>query len=257
MRIGQLADAAGTTPRTVRHYHRLGLLEEPQRLSNGYREYTVRDAVRLMRIRWLADSGVPLGSVAAILAEDVSEEAEGDVIADLRALISSVQAEQAKLARRHARLAAMLADVENGARISALPAHLAAALAAAIDGAPVPELKSVLRRERDLLEVLEISAAVPEELLAWYATAIADDEQHERSLALLADWSELEGRNPQSSEAEIEALSRSLLAQFEHPQALADIHAAVPTAATDAGLVLSLDDIVPDDATSPTADGSC
>ncbi|MGW5076600.1 MerR family DNA-binding transcriptional regulator [Rhodococcus sp. NPDC004095] len=31
MRIGQLADAAGTTPRTVRHYYRLGLLEEPQR----------------------------------------------------------------------------------------------------------------------------------------------------------------------------------------------------------------------------------
>ncbi|WP_145977638.1 MerR family transcriptional regulator, partial [Rhodococcus sp. BS-15] len=67
MRIGSLADAAGTTPRTVRHYHRLGLLGEPRRLSNGYREYTIDDVVRLMRIRWLADAGMPLGAIAAAL----------------------------------------------------------------------------------------------------------------------------------------------------------------------------------------------
>ncbi|MFD4182788.1 MerR family transcriptional regulator [Rhodococcus sp. NPDC058514] len=248
MRIGQLADAAGTTPRTVRHYHRLGLLEEPQRLPNGYREYTVSDAVRLMRIRWLADSGVPLGSVAAILSEDVSDEVESDVVADLRALISAVQVEQAKLARRHGRLASMLADAENGNPISALPADIAAALADVIDGAQLPKVSAVLRRERDLLEVLAISGAVPEELLAWYAAAIADDEQRERSLALLADWSDLEGRNPHSAEAEIEALSRRLLGHFEHQQTLADLHAAVPTVATDAGLALSLDDVIPDDA---------
>ncbi|GAA4485340.1 hypothetical protein GCM10023094_39980 [Rhodococcus olei] len=248
MRIGQLADAAGTTPRTVRHYHRLGLLDEPQRLPNGYREYTVSDVVRLMRIRWLADSGVPLGSVAAILSEDVSDEAESDVIADLRALISAVQVEQAKLARRHTRLASMLADAENGNPISALPADIAAALADAIDCAQLPEVSAVLRRERDLLEVLAISGAVPEEILAWYAAAIVDDDQRERSLALLADWSDLEGRNPHSAEAEIEVLSRRLLAHFEHQQTLADLHAAVPTAATGAGLALSLEDVIPDDA---------
>lgn len=40
MRRGQLAEIARTTTRTVRHYHRFGLLNEPQRRSNGYR--TVR-----------------------------------------------------------------------------------------------------------------------------------------------------------------------------------------------------------------------
>ena len=29
MRVTQIADLAGTTPRAVRHYHRLGLLEVP------------------------------------------------------------------------------------------------------------------------------------------------------------------------------------------------------------------------------------
>jgi len=45
MRIGELAAIAGVTTRTVRHYHRIGLLPEPERQSNGYREYSLRDAV--------------------------------------------------------------------------------------------------------------------------------------------------------------------------------------------------------------------
>lgn len=44
MRIGELAAAVGVTTRTVRHYHHLGLLPEPERLSNGYRNYTLRHA---------------------------------------------------------------------------------------------------------------------------------------------------------------------------------------------------------------------
>lgn len=34
----QLADLAGTTVNTVRHYHRLGLLDEPERQGNGYKQ---------------------------------------------------------------------------------------------------------------------------------------------------------------------------------------------------------------------------
>ncbi|GAT66905.1 merR family transcriptional regulator [Planomonospora sphaerica] len=39
MRIGELAALAGVSTRTVRHYHRLGLLPEPERRANGYRVY--------------------------------------------------------------------------------------------------------------------------------------------------------------------------------------------------------------------------
>lgn len=39
MRIGEYAALVGVSTRTVRHYHHLGLLPEPARLSNGYRDY--------------------------------------------------------------------------------------------------------------------------------------------------------------------------------------------------------------------------
>ena len=37
--IGQLAAYAGVTVRTVRHYHQIGLLPEPERDASGYRRY--------------------------------------------------------------------------------------------------------------------------------------------------------------------------------------------------------------------------
>ena len=54
MRVTQIADLAGTTPRAVRHYHRLGLLSVPPTVRGG-REYGVEHLARLLRIRWLAD----------------------------------------------------------------------------------------------------------------------------------------------------------------------------------------------------------
>ena len=35
----ELAGLAGTTVNTIRHYHRLGLLDEPERRYNGYKQY--------------------------------------------------------------------------------------------------------------------------------------------------------------------------------------------------------------------------
>jgi DNA-binding transcriptional MerR regulator len=39
LRIGELADLAGVTVRTIRHYHAKGLLAEPPRDPSGYRRY--------------------------------------------------------------------------------------------------------------------------------------------------------------------------------------------------------------------------
>jgi DNA-binding transcriptional MerR regulator len=38
----ELAEFAGITVNTIRHYHRLGLLDEPKRRYNGYKQYGVR-----------------------------------------------------------------------------------------------------------------------------------------------------------------------------------------------------------------------
>lgn len=71
--IGQLASAAGVTVRAVRHYHQLGLLPEPGRDHSGYRRYDAAAVVTLVRIRVLADAGVPLSLVESMLAAGPEE----------------------------------------------------------------------------------------------------------------------------------------------------------------------------------------
>ncbi len=66
--ISQLASYAGVTVRAVRHYHAKGLLPEPARDHSGYRRYDAAAVVELVRIRTLADAGVPLSRVRELLA---------------------------------------------------------------------------------------------------------------------------------------------------------------------------------------------
>lgn len=68
--IGQLADYAGVTIKAVRHYHQRGLLEEPPRDSSGYRRYSAKHAIALVKIKTLADAGVPLARIKELLAAD-------------------------------------------------------------------------------------------------------------------------------------------------------------------------------------------
>ncbi|MFE3719796.1 MerR family transcriptional regulator [Streptomyces cyaneofuscatus] len=86
MRIGEIAALVGVTSRAVRHYHHIGLLPEPARRANGYRAYTVRDAVLLARIRRLTEIGLSLDEVRDVLADDAGRELVevlGELDADL------------------------------------------------------------------------------------------------------------------------------------------------------------------------------
>lgn len=71
--ISQLASYADVTVRAVRHYHAKGLLPEPERDHSGYRRYDAHAVVELIRIRTLADAGVPLARVRDLLAADEEE----------------------------------------------------------------------------------------------------------------------------------------------------------------------------------------
>jgi DNA-binding transcriptional MerR regulator len=68
--IGQLAAYAGVTIKAVRHYHQRGLLEEPPRDSSGYRRYSAEHAIDLIKIKTLAEAGVPLARIKELLAAD-------------------------------------------------------------------------------------------------------------------------------------------------------------------------------------------
>jgi len=99
--IGQLASYAGTTIRAVRHYHQVGLLPEPERDASGYRSYSVDAVVRLIRIRTLAEAGVPLARVHDLLAADPATFAEAttDIDRDLRRQIRTLQEHRRRIAQ--------------------------------------------------------------------------------------------------------------------------------------------------------------
>ena len=116
MRIGEIAELAGVSTRTVRHYHHLGLLPEPPRRANGYRDYRLRDAVRLARIRRLTELGLSLVEIRDVLADDQGRELR-EVLAELDADLAR---QQEAIAARRARLAALLArdDLDPDATVS-------------------------------------------------------------------------------------------------------------------------------------------
>lgn len=66
----EIAELAGTSLRAVRHYHEVGLLPEPARRSNGYKQYGVAHLVRLLRIKRLVDLGFSLTRIAELGEDD-------------------------------------------------------------------------------------------------------------------------------------------------------------------------------------------
>lgn len=95
----QLADLAGTTLRTIRHYHEVGLLAEPERKPNGYKSYGVPHLVRVLRIRRLTDLGLSLIQIADLGdGDEHPREALRELDAELAAQINRLQRVRAELA---------------------------------------------------------------------------------------------------------------------------------------------------------------
>ncbi|TDD04211.1 MerR family transcriptional regulator [Saccharopolyspora terrae] len=95
----QVADLAGTTVKAVRHYHEIGLLDMPERSSNGYKKYGVSHLIRLVQIKRLSDLGLPLSQIAAMgnAGEDPTE-AITVLDAELEATIQRLTRIRAELA---------------------------------------------------------------------------------------------------------------------------------------------------------------
>jgi DNA-binding transcriptional MerR regulator len=102
--IGQLAAYAGVTVRAVRHYHAKGLLPEPERDYSGYRRYDAKAVVELIKIRTLAEAGVPLARVQELLRSD--EEELAAAVAEIDRRLRREIRERQEHRRRIAMLAA-------------------------------------------------------------------------------------------------------------------------------------------------------
>jgi DNA-binding transcriptional MerR regulator len=148
--IGQLASYAGVTVRAVRHYHAKGLLPEPARDQSGYRRYDATAVVELIRIRTLADAGVPLSRVHELLGADEEEFAAAITDIDRR-----LQAEICQL-KGHQQRVAELAAGES----LALPPEAVAYLDR-LRELDIPERAITMERDAWILVAAQLPAQMP------------------------------------------------------------------------------------------------
>ncbi|MFF3748643.1 MerR family transcriptional regulator [Streptomyces kronopolitis] len=94
--IGELAEQAGVTVKTVRFYSDRGLLPEAARSAGGHRRYGPEALDRLRLIRSLRTLDLPLPQVDRILAQEdaagATDALEGAVAGQLRALGTQLSA---------------------------------------------------------------------------------------------------------------------------------------------------------------------
>ncbi len=67
MRIGELAEIAGVTPRTIRYYENLGLLSPNEREGKGFRYYTQTELAKLQKIDCLKSLGLTLEEITTVI----------------------------------------------------------------------------------------------------------------------------------------------------------------------------------------------
>lgn len=83
MQIGELAQRTAVSTKTIRYYEQIGLLPEPLREPNGYRNYREDSVDRLRFIRDAQTTGLTLTEITSILEMRDQGETTCDHVADL------------------------------------------------------------------------------------------------------------------------------------------------------------------------------
>ena len=169
MRIAQVARLAQTTVRTVRYYHSLGLLPVPAE-RGGWRDYDVTHLARLSRIRWLAQAGVPLGTIARILDAPPDEavpqagaDHEDPVSRDLAAALVSVQAHLDEVTAQRDLLVDLLQRSQAGLSVSPMTPRMSAFFDRMEAAAPDERTRAEVRADRDAVDLACYRRQMPPE----------------------------------------------------------------------------------------------
>jgi cob(I)alamin adenosyltransferase len=113
--IGELADLAGITVRTLHHYDRLGLLVPSKRSNAKHRRYAADDVRRLYRILTLRQLGFSLEQVASVLDSDANPRSLREA---MRCQLERVERQLRELQTLRGRLARILEGVAHSAEPS-------------------------------------------------------------------------------------------------------------------------------------------
>jgi DNA-binding transcriptional MerR regulator len=106
LRIGEAADLLDLTPKALRHYEKVGLIE-PRRSEGDYRLYSPEMILRLQRIKQLQALGLSLRQIKEILDNYDDQQLWSDV---LEALLDEIEAEITLLDARRERIETLLAE---------------------------------------------------------------------------------------------------------------------------------------------------
>ena len=165
MQVKEIAELTGTTVRTIRYYHQVGLLAVPP-VRDGRRDYDVSHLARVGRVRWLADSGLPLAQIGAALSvppDPTCGDQRDAVLTDLRATLDLLGERIEGLTAQRGRLVTLVAAVEGGESLSPMPPRVVAFYDALAEGAADDTTRTGVRRERDFLELAYLRGDVPPE----------------------------------------------------------------------------------------------
>jgi len=92
LRIGEIAERSGVTPRTIRYYEELGLLPRSEREQGKHRIYTEVDVERLCQLTRLRDLlGLSLEELRSMITAE-------DVRADIRRRFHETDSREEQLA---------------------------------------------------------------------------------------------------------------------------------------------------------------
>ncbi len=200
MRIAQLAELVGTTPRAIRHYHAIGLLPVP-RTRSGYRSYDLSHVARLGRIRWFVGAGLSLTTISGLLSDSASPRE------DLVATIESIDSRIAELTDQGERLARLVDALDSGAELSPMPDVVADFYAGLLDRAKDDTVRRRIMAERDFTELGYYRGIIPPEAALLYD--VLDDDRAATALTAFARMSE------HLSATEVEQQADEVVARIE------------------------------------------
>jgi len=156
LRIGQAADLVGVTPKTIRHYHKIGLLPPAERSANNYRQYGVADLYRLKLILRLKAVGFSLAEIRSVLNADDADAALQERLNELEAQLGGRIAELEGQRERVRALLAEGATLRDVDRPQAQASLTYALLADVLEGYAAGPAADVTALDRALLARLDI-----------------------------------------------------------------------------------------------------
>ena len=125
MRIGELAERVGVPTRTIRFYERRGLLAEPRRSANGYREYGPSAVGRLKFIRSAQAAGLTLEEIRGVVEiRDTGEAPCLHLEGLLNAKLAQVRRRQVELVEMERELEGLLERSRNLDPADCGPGHI-------------------------------------------------------------------------------------------------------------------------------------